>query len=246
MNRFFIDPKQFKGEIVAFPADISHQIRHVLRLREGDRVAVLDNSGSVFDVAIILTADTNAVAGKIISREMAATEPSTRIALFFGMTNRDKVELILQKGTEVGVSDFFPFVSSRTLVQSTDLTAKKTARWEAIIREAAEQSGRGRLPELHQPVRFEDCLTEVDSQFELALIAWEGSATEGLGLHEVLANEERGAIALYVGPEGGFSENEINLARLSGCNVVSLGARILRMETAAILFPALVLFALRE
>ena len=246
MNRFFIDPQQIKGDKVEFPADIAHQIRHVLRLGEGDRVAVLNNSGSIFDVAIIVNADTSEVVGKIVSREMATTEPLTRIALCFGMTNRDKVELILQKGAEVGVSDFFPFVSSRTLVQSTDLTEKKTARWEAIIREAAEQSGRGRLPELHQPARFEDCVAEVGNQFGLALIAWEESAVEGHGLHEVLDDEDRGTIALFVGPEGGFSAEEIELARLSGCKVVSLGARILRMETAAILFPALVLFALGE
>jgi len=246
MNRFFLSEDNIEKKVVRFPPDVSHQILHVLRLDEGDRVRVLDNLGHVYLVSLQVDHDQKKVQGQIMKSEPAPGEPDTRISLCFGLSNRDKVEWILQKATEVGVSAFFPFISSRTLVQSASLSEKKRQRWERIIREAAEQSGRGRLPELQPPRDFSECLQVVRDTQGLLLAAWEGAGSlEKYNLASQLTGGVE-SLALFVGPEGGFSEDEVRTLREFGCQMVSLGERILRMETAAIIFPALVLHRLGE
>jgi len=246
MNRFFLNPDQIKTNEVIFPPDIAHQIRHVLRMKDGERAAVLDNHGHIFIVAVKLYPDHDRVSGEILSIRDVETEPETRVSLCFGLTGREKTEWILQKGTEVGVSSFYPFVSSRTLVQSISLSAKKQARWEKIIREAAEQSNRGHLPILHPPAYFEACLDLVEQAHQLCLIAWEKAEAGHVDLDSLVRQFTGGSIALFIGPEGGFSEDEIESADALGYQAVSLGKRILRMETAAIIFPAVVLHAIGE
>lgn len=241
MNRFFLSQDEIKDQVVHFPPDIAHQIVHVLRLGDGEEVQVLDNQGSTYLVRIQLTGGPNPVIGQIVSKAPASGEPKTKVSLCFGLANRDKVELILQKATEVGVSAFYPFVSSRTLVQSTTLVEKRRERWERIIREAAEQSGRGRLPALHSPMALEGCLKVVKENHSNMLVAWEGAeVNKGYGLSSTLKSWVE-SLAVFVGPEGGFSNDEMATFRSFDCQMVSLGARILRMETAAIVFPALVL-----
>ena len=246
MNRFFLNQENFlKGEVL-FPRAITHQILHVLRLGDGDEVYALDNQGQGYQVRLVVDQAGNSLRGEILSSEAVTTEPDTQVSLCFGLTNRDKVELILQKGTEVGVSAFYPFISERTLIQTTDLSAAKFERWERIIREAAEQSGRGRLPQLHRPTAMDDCARKVSGSHARVLAAWE-EAGSGLAnrLSTVLAAKTE-SLALFVGPEGGFSSDEIQSIQNLGGEVVSLGKRILRMETAAIVFPALVLFGMGE
>jgi len=246
MNRFFLDPQLFSDEGVKFSEDIEHQILSVLRLRSGDEVEVLDNQGHLYRVVLDVGMDKKTVLGQFLSKETAMTEPAIQITLCFGLSNRDKVEWILQKGTEIGVTEFSPFISFRTLVQSTDLSEKKKVRWEKIIREAAEQSHRGRLPKLNRPQRFESCLSTTCNEHSLSLIAWEDDDADQMNIAQSLHGFEGSSIALFVGPEGGFSDEEINLAKEAGCRVITLGARILRMETAAIVFPAVVLHDLGE
>lgn len=244
MNRFFLNQKQIKGEEVHFTPAIAHQILHVLRLHEGDAVQVLDNQGHAHRVRLKLDRSGNLLHGRIEATQTVTSESAIKISLCFGLSNRDKVELILQKATEVGVSAFYPFISSRSLVQKAALSDKKHARWERIIREAAEQSGRGKLPELHPPRRLEECALAVKETHARMLIAWEKAETsQDQRLFSHLAGQVE-SLALFVGPEGGFSQEEIQNLQASGCEVVSLGARILRMETAAIIFPALVLYDL--
>jgi 16S rRNA (uracil1498-N3)-methyltransferase len=243
MNRFFLTAQEIsKREMVSFPPEISHQILHVLRMKTGDRVEVLDNSGRGYLVELALS-DFQEVQGQVIEAYRVETEPGLFLSLCFGLTSRDKVEWILQKATEIGVSEFRPFVSSRTLVQSTDLGKKKQDRWERIIREAAEQSGRGRLPVLHPPCEYDHLLDVLADSFPRCLLAWEDADVDALGLQDLPPVER---IALLIGPEGGFEPGEARAARRSGCQIVSLGKRILRMETAAMVFPALILHGYGE
>lgn len=246
MNRFFIQPEYIKGKNVHFPSDLSHQIVHVLRLKEGDPVEVLDNFGMVYHVALDIDPAEKIVQGRILDSSMTKGEPTVAIELCVGLSHRDKFEWILQKGTEIGVSVFTPFISSRTLVQSGDLKPKRRDRWERIIREAAEQSGRGKLPELNDPVPFSSLLQAEPSEDVLSLIAWEGKNPEESRLNDLLKGFSGSRIRLLVGPEGGFSEGEVDAALECGCQVVSLGTRILRMETAAIFFPGLVLYLIEN
>lgn len=246
MNRFFLKPEDIDRAEIHFPPDITHQILNVLRLREGDLVCVLDNQGRAHRVRLFFDRDGSGVRGKIIATEPVSNEPKAKISLCFGMSNRENVELILQKATEVGVSSFFPFISSRTLVPSTKISEKKIARWERIIREAAEQSQRGRLPVLHPPMNLAACVQAVGDTHERMLAAWEEAQPLPNSLRSTLSSEQAEPLALFVGPEGGFSAEDLQCLSEAGCEVVSLGARILRMETAAIVFPALVLYHLGD
>lgn len=227
-----------------FPQKIAHQIRHVLRLQVGDQVAVLDNTGIMYTVMISEGLAENYLTGQIVNAEALSSEPSIHLALFFGMSGREKVEMILQKGTEIGVASFHPFISSRTLVNTTTLSKSKYERWERIIQEAAEQSGRSKLPELNYPKKLMDCLTTANKDYGFCLLAWEKPTTDDFTLRDLRDQFSGTSIALFVGSEGGFSDDEASAAQKGGCKVISLGARILRMETAAIVFPALVLHEL--
>lgn len=149
----------------------------------------------------------------------------------------------MQKGTEVGVSAFQPFISRRTLAQKPESAQKHHARWATILREAAEQSKRGRIPELFSPVNLKDAFKAAVS-FDLVLAAWEDETTQDL--KAALGNKPISSIGLFCGPEGGFDPAEVNLMRAAGVQFFSLGKRILRMETAAILAPALALYQLGE
>ena len=244
MNRFFISPQNITDTKVTFPADIAHQIRHVLRLRQDDVVEALDNSGKVYRVRLEIDTGSDIVSGFVEEVKKDETEAKIPVVLYFGLTSREKVEWVLQKGTEVGVAGFQPFISERTLVQSSELSSRKVERWEKIIQEAAEQSRRSRLPEFYLPVSFSQCLEEAAVENSLNLVAWEDAESKGQSFKDALAGYQTGSIGLFVGPEGGYSEEEVKLAQSHGCRIVSLGSRILRMETAAILFPALVLSVL--
>jgi 16S rRNA (uracil1498-N3)-methyltransferase len=244
MNRFFISPQNIKDMQVTFPPDITHQIRHVLRLGQDDLVEVLDNSGKVYRVRLENESGSALVKGRVLETYEGTTEPRVPLVLYFGLTSREKVEWVLQKGTEVGVSVFQPFISERTLIQSPALPAKKVDRWERIIQEAAEQARRSRLPELKPPLSFSECLQEAGAENPLNLVAWEAADSTDQTLEEALDGYQAGMLGLFVGPEGGFSKEEVALAVSFGCRIVSLGRRILRMETAAIIFPTLVLSGL--
>jgi len=246
MNHFFLSETQFLGEQVRFPPQIVHQIIHVLRMKNGDQVIVLDGQGYEYRVKLSIDHDHMVVGGDILQKDLSDREPKTKLSLCFGLTNREKVELILQKGTEIGVSAFYPFMSSRTLVQTTDLSEKKIKRWEKIIKEAAEQAGRGRLPVLNPPLSIRACCAQVVPKHQLNLAAWEEAAPCKASLSDLISRFSGDSISLFVGGGGtGKAECHDNCCT-SGVNIVSLGKRILRMETAAFIFPALILHDLGE
>jgi 16S rRNA (uracil1498-N3)-methyltransferase len=148
---------------------------------------------------------------------------------------------VLQKGTEVGVSAFAPVITRRSLVRGDDVTPEKMLRWERIIREAAEQSGRGVLPQLLPPAPFAEAVMAA-AALDRTLIAWEGEAQGAIG--EALAQPGIGTVGLFIGPEGGYEAEEIDEAAARGIAPVTMGRRILRTETAAVVGAALVLYEL--
>jgi len=152
MHRFFINPNQISGKRVIFPPDIIHQIMHVLRMAEGDLVEVLINDGFACLTQLHLDPVRQKVFGEIKEKYRILSEPRVDSQLYFALSNREKVEWILQKGTEIGVSSFCPVISSRSIVRDIKLPGKKRIRWKRIIREAAEQSNRGKIPILNDPI----------------------------------------------------------------------------------------------
>ena len=243
MHRFFVPPASIQSSRVVFPSETARQIYSVLRLRPEQRLVVLDNLGNEFTVELEEVSQ-KAAAGKIIEQKPAQGEPLCRLALYLCLTQREKFEWMLQKCTETGASTFIPVISSRSLVRDLAETNKKTTRWAKILQEAAEQSGRGLIPGLKPAVSLAQAVRQSQGK---RLIFWEQERSNSL--RQALADLSHNnlpEISLLVGPEGGFSVEEVQLAVQAGWQPVSLGRRILRMETAALVATALVIYELEK
>ncbi|MGB8251920.1 MAG: RsmE family RNA methyltransferase, partial [Anaerolineaceae bacterium] len=169
MHRFFIPPEWIQVPLVRFQGETVRQIVRVLRLTQGEFVTVLDGNGTEHSVRLTRVGRER-VEGDIITSRPASGEPLTNLSLYVGMTQRAKFEWILQKGTELGVSAFIPVITSRSLVRETTGGINKVARWESILREAAEQSGRGKIPKLLPVVPFSKALIDGKKSNALCLI----------------------------------------------------------------------------
>ncbi|NCF64576.1 MAG: 16S rRNA (uracil(1498)-N(3))-methyltransferase [Chloroflexi bacterium] len=247
-HRFFVNRNQIRGEKVILSGSQARQAHSVLRLRKGDCIRILDNQGWQYEVQF-LTVNPQQATGRILTKSEASGEPAARLTLYQSLLKQDKFEWILQKGTELGVLSFVPLVTERTIVRPTKLKQNKMARWQRIIREAAEQAGRGRIPTLSQPVQFVDALVETQSH-DMALIPWENESERTLS-EPFMPNNQltlplSPTVALFIGPEGGFTQKEVAHAQTANMIAVTLGPRILRAETAAIVATALILNELGE
>jgi 16S rRNA (uracil1498-N3)-methyltransferase len=239
--RFFVPPEVFDGERVTLRGATAHQVRHVLRIRTGERIVLLDNMGWEFETQLE-TVGTQTCAGHIVARRRAANEPRVRLTLYAALLKHDKFEWVLQKGVELGVAAFQPVVSERCV--GGEGAAQKRERWQRIVREAAEQSERGVIPLLAAPLPLADAVSHA-VQCGLSLIPYEEEHARSLRV--VLREQPRAtAINLFIGPEGGFSPGEIELARANEVIPVTLGPRILRAETAGVVAAAAVLYEYGE
>jgi 16S rRNA (uracil1498-N3)-methyltransferase len=241
MHRFFVASDGLTNAKVEFTREQSHQIDRVLRLRPGDEVAVLDNAGWMYDVTLS-EVDPSRTVGAVRRRRLASGEPRAKVTLYPALLKADKLELVLQKCTELGVAAFAPVLTRRCNVGNT-VSEDKFERWERIISEAAEQSERGRLPQLRPVEMYSSACEQVRGASFIACERGErrslraemaGRAVGGRGQRPFAMN-------LFVGPEGGFAPEEIDEAESRGIVPVSLGPRILRAETACIVGSALLL-----
>jgi 16S rRNA (uracil1498-N3)-methyltransferase len=238
MHHFFLGPETIDREQVQFPTEIARQIQRVLRLKQGDHVNVLDDSGMVYEVT--LNFDGQSVTGDIFRQYAGETESRLRLTLMVALSQREKFEWILQKGTELGVSAFLPVITERSLVQKKNAIAGKQERWEAIIREAAEQSHRTRLPDLKEAMPLDETVALPSGESDILKLCAHTS-TVAVALRDILGNNQPDGCCVLIGPEGGFTEDEVSLAQAHGFMVTSLGKRVLRMETAAIAAAAIIL-----
>ncbi|MGV8025340.1 MAG: RsmE family RNA methyltransferase [Anaerolineaceae bacterium] len=248
MHRFFLPVESITPERVVFPAPIAHQIRHVLRLKEGMDVEVLDNQGNLLQVWLEEVSESRVV-GKIMARSQPQDEPAVSLTVCVSLTQREKFELILQKNVEVGTSCILPFISRYSLVREKTIETKRRQRWEDILREAAEQSGRVRIPTLGEVCNLPRMVAHCTAEYDVCLAAWEGE--HGTSLQQALqtqrsAGKSLRSVAIFIGPEGGFAQQEVELFEQAGVKCISLGKRILRLETAAIVAPALILYELGQ
>jgi 16S rRNA (uracil1498-N3)-methyltransferase len=237
MHRFFISRDSFAGDNVSIIGEAAYQITRVLRLKPGDHITVLDDSGWEYEAAIeSITHDT--VQGKVIKKEPGVGEPKISLTLCQALLKTDKFEFVLQKCVELGVTGFVPSVSERCVVRKP--SESRIERWHNIIREAAEQSRRARLPVIHPIISFVEACKQVTGP---ALILWEQEKSQSLAatLKSHLFNKAQ-AISIFVGPEGGFTSAEIELARQHDIVPVGLGKRILRAETAGLVATSAIMY----
>ena len=240
-HRFFITPVEQRGASICLTEGQSEQAARVLRLAPGDLVVVLDGSGEEWLVQLEVVTR-RLTRGTVIDARRALGEPETAITLYQALVPREKFEFVLQKGTEIGVSAFVPIVTTRSVARAP-LEPSRLARWQSIVREAAEQAHRGRLPRVFQARPFSAALAEREPS-RLGFLA---SPSAQQPLAEALGTVRAGqAFDLWIGPEGGFTDDEVALARAANLSVVSLGPRILRTETAGLVLAAIVLYEAGE
>jgi 16S rRNA (uracil1498-N3)-methyltransferase len=230
---------------ISLPKDLAHQVRDVVKLNIGEHLLLLDNSGDEV-LAVVSNSNKAGVEVHLLERRPGGSEPAVHITLCQGMLKSTRFEWILEKGTELGVSVFSPIICRRSMAGLEDTGSSKIQRWRRIIQEAAEQSGRSRLPQL-LPIRpLAEALAEV-TPGALAIMPWEEE--HALTLHVAVQQRSQqtpSAVVLFIGPEGGLMGEEVALAQARGVQVVTLGNRILRAETAAIATVANIMYELED
>ncbi|MDO8483256.1 MAG: RsmE family RNA methyltransferase [bacterium] len=228
LHNFFIEEKiGDRSRIEVSDSDLIHQWRQVFRLNTGAIVVLLDNSG--FEYTAQFTTLTYLKAEFVIlEKRKNKFLPKKEIFLFQALIKTDKFEWILEKGTELGVSHFRPVITHRAVLKKLNLV-----RARKIVKESAEQSGRGTLPSLYEPMKFE----ELVSTYQFPYVAFDPSGKPWT--HKDF--ETTNALGVLIGPEGGWSEQELALLKAKNIPLISLGSQILRAETAAIAVSSLLL-----
>lgn len=241
--RFFISPGQVAGNEIKVTGSDVHHIRSVLRMRIGDGLVLLDNTGMEYAVRITGISGRE-IATEIVSEGMKRV-PLPRVTLCQGIPKSDKMDLIIQKAVELGVSRIVPLVTERSIVRHS-YAAVRMERWKRIAREAAMQSSRPDIPSIDPVCGFKEfigSLPQHDDELgggHLYLFPWEEAAVP---IKDVLRpRADAGEILVAVGPEGGFSNPEAEYAAGLGFHLVSLGPLILRTETAAISVLSMILY----
>ncbi|MDO9573492.1 MAG: 16S rRNA (uracil(1498)-N(3))-methyltransferase [Candidatus Contubernalis sp.] len=246
MNRFFIEPEDIneeEGTAVIRGEPVKH-IGRVLRMGKGDSLVLADGRGFSY-LGTIAKVDKDAVQVDIIEKLSRNAEPPIQVILAQALAKGEKMDLVVQKSTELGVQEIIPFICRRSVVKvSPENAQRKVQRWQKIAKGAAEQSHRDRIPNIKEIASLDNLLSQAQD-VDLLLFLWEQE--KQMGIKEVLkAQGEVHRVMLLVGPEGGFTEEEAELAKSRGAIPVSLGPRILRTETAACAAVTMVLYELGD
>ncbi len=240
-SRFYIPPECIQSPVVSFPPDRCSQITNVLRLKAGERVHVFDISGAEYQVRLTVV-HRNDVQGEIETVLHPQTEPAIALELWVCASRREKVEWIIQKCTEIGAASFRFLVSERSLIQKVDDIQQKKERWQQIAMEAAEQSGRVHVPEILPGLHIQQALSLPTGADTLKCIAWELDRQHTIDqLLQQVTHPQK--VLLVIGPEGGLSDAEVQQALENEFHAVTLGNRIFRLETAAMVGCVLMLNA---
>lgn len=241
MHRFFIDKEQInEEEIIILGGDVKH-IRDVLRMQENENLEVCC-SGTTYTCEI-LKLEKHKILTNILSSKEGINESKIHIALFQGLAKGSKLDFILQKGTEIGIKEFYPVATHRSVVKIKDNHKEdnKLERWESIVLEAAKQSKRDIVPIVNKVLTFDDMINLLKNE-ENIIIPYEDEVV--YTIKEGLQNLPAGKINIVIGPEGGFESSEIDKLKSIGGKVVTLGNRILRTETAGIVTATIILYEL--
>ncbi|MBI5906055.1 MAG: 16S rRNA (uracil(1498)-N(3))-methyltransferase [Deltaproteobacteria bacterium] len=240
MPTFLVERRKISGDTAVLEGTEAGHMLRSLRLSVGDGFHAFDEDGNRYRMRI-LEATSRSLRAEILETLPPEPPPAVAVTLLVGLPKADKMDFILEKATELGASRVVPFRSSRTIprVDPSD-AGKRLFRWERVALAAAKQCGSGRVPEVTGIVPFADAL-RIASGHDGRIVFYEGEGT--FSLKRVLSGMPDGkSVALVVGPEGGFSADEVREAVAAGCRCAGLGSRILRVETAALAVLAMVMY----
>ncbi|NLJ40724.1 MAG: 16S rRNA (uracil(1498)-N(3))-methyltransferase [Clostridiales bacterium] len=238
MNRFFIEPAEINNSTTFITGNDAGHILRVLRLAIGDKIELCDGTGMDY-LGEIVEIGKECLKVKLGEGNPSLGEPTLKVTIFQALPKGSKMDLIIQKTVELGANTIVPLKTVRTEVNYSDQKRldKKVARWQKISQEAAKQSRRGIIPIVKKPIDFDELLKTFS--FSAKLLLWEGKNAMGIKgylenlSHKSWANDNKD-MGLVIGPEGGFDNNEVELARRNGWDIISMGSRILRTETAGL------------
>lgn len=257
MSKFFVKENQINNNNIEILGEDVNHIANVLRMKKEDKLQICNQDTLENYIANIISITKNSIRCEIIEKISQTTESNVNITLFQGLPKFEKMELIIQKNTEVGVKKIVPVIMERTIVKLDEKVAsKKVERWQKIAEVAAKQSMRDIIPKIENVVKFKE-ITNFINNYDLVLVAYENEdknilKTELLKIKEqkqnITKNSERPTynIAILIGPEGGISEKEITFLAENNAVFVSLGKRILRTETAGIVMSGNIVYELEE
>jgi len=244
MPRIFADTDALKADRITLAGEWHHYVARVLRMGAGDRVCLFDGRGVEVEGTIERVSARDVTLG-LGARTFVAMPPVAPVTLLQGLPRADRMDLIVQKATELGAGRLIPVRTARTAAGQRG----RLDRWTRIAREAERQCGRGTSLELSDVVPLADALAALGPEYTLRAMPWEEAAPQAPSLRRLLgppsgADAASGGVALLIGPEGGITPDEAELATGAGFRVTTLGPRILRTETAAIAALAVVQAAL--
>jgi len=246
MIRIFIPPEELISDEIIIRGDNARHLSLVLRVHAGESIAIFDGQGSKYDCTV-QTVHKKEVVARLNKKSPYSVESPLPVILAQGMTKGEKMDLIVQKSTELGVRKIIPVITERSQVRDTH----KVERWRKIILSASQQSGRDKIPEIEGPVTFTDflnsCSPFLQERIERSLKLIFSESQEKRNLKKVLSGMRAASqVILIIGPEGGFSRNEVMAAADAGFVEVSLGQRILRTETASIAALSIIQYELGD
>lgn len=245
MHHFFVTPEQVReSDIYIEGSDVNH-MKNVLRMKLGEQLEVSDGNNLKY-LCEVSAFEEDEVVVHILEKMEADTELSSNLYLFQGLPKSDKMDLIVQKAVELGVTSVIPVSTKRAVVKLDDKkAAKKVQRWNTIAESAAKQAGRSRIPQVTEVLTFQEALRK-SQELDLVLIPYE--LAEGMAkTREIIKNLKKGqSVGIFIGPEGGFEHSEVEMAIESGAKDITLGKRILRTETAGLTMLSILMFELED
>ncbi len=243
MYRFFIQSENVSPESLSILGDDVNHIKNVLRMRPGEIIDCVDEDRLAYRCEIAELTDEEIIC-RILERHEPETELKNKITLYMGLPKSDKPELVIQKAVELGAARIVPVITKRTVVKLDAKKAqKKVERWQGIAEAAAKQSKRAVIPEVGAVIRYKDALLEA-SKDDVILIPYEQESDIERTRALVRDIKQGQSISVFVGPEGGFEEQEVQDALEGGASSITLGRRILRAETACITILSILMYEL--
>ena len=248
MRKFFVKSNQINGNYISIIDEDVNHIKNVLRLVIGEKIKICDKDNSKNYVSEIVEITNHEVNCTIIEEVEGEAEGNVELHIYQGLPKADKMELILQKGTELGVSKFIPVALKRCIVKLDGKDAlKKIERWQKITEVASKQSGRDIVPEVANIETINDICNKIND-YDLVMLAYELEENNYIKteLLNIKNTKENYKIAIVIGPEGGIDDKEAERLKEAGAKIVSLGKRILRTETVALQVSSIVMYELEN